>query len=67
MEGRGEVGKKDDPEVFLEKFSVQKDVFGVSEHIIPSRGKSLRPNTRCYVNLKRGTSPASVCQGSTDS
>lgn len=52
--------KKEDPEVFLEEFSVQKEVVGSSEHIIPQRGQSLRTNTRCYANLKTGDWPASV-------
>lgn len=39
-----------------------EDVFDASEHIIPSGGKSPRTNTRCYVNFKSGTWPASMHQ-----
>ena len=58
MEG----GKKDDPEVLLEELGVQRMFFDASEHIIPSGGKSPRTNSRCYINLKSGTWPASVDQ-----
>lgn len=50
IQGSGRWGKRESGSL---PGGVQRteDVFGASEHIIPSRGKSLRTNTKCYISL----------------